>query len=64
MIIDKEVYSAVVKNTVKMMVSISKENSQYHLHEELIEYFQKTIKNEGVLNEQEYVTICNNIIRR
>ena len=64
MLIDKEVYSAVVKNTVKMMVSISKENSQYHLHEELIEYFQKTIKNEGILNEQEYVTICNNIIRR
>lgn len=55
--LDKQIYINVVKKCLKIMKDLSKRDPDYDLSADIKDYFDKKIKPEGVLTENEFLDL-------
>lgn len=56
--LDKQTYINIVKFTLQAMLDMAKENKEYNLIADTIYYYEKKIKPEGMLTQDEFLELC------
>ena len=56
--LDKKTYIGIVRFTLQSMVELATENKEYNLLADTLHYYEKTIKPENILNQDEFLGLC------
>ena len=56
--LDKKTYIGIVRFTLQSMVELAAENKEYNLLADTLYYYEKTIKQENILNKDEFLGLC------
>lgn len=59
--LDKKTYIGIVKFTLQSMLELAKGDKNYNLPLDCIHYYEKKIKPDGQLTEDEFLELCKEV---
>ena len=59
--LDKDTYIGIVRFTLQSMMELAAEDKEYNLLADTLYYYEKTIKQENILNKDEFLELCKEV---